>query len=336
MLVKEFKQKQGLRFPDEFLDCLPDYCLDERCGSPTEMSETLTGLRCSNPRCPTKVAKRITTIASTLGVKDLGMSRANDFVSKFGIGNPLLIFAYEPVDGELGYSISMDMSQKIFDQFATKRNFTLWEYVRIANLPYIQSSALHIFGDYDDLSRAYEDIEAGGVDFIQRKLSINKGTSKMTTAEVFESEDDIKDVSIRALKVYQSLMMFKADLFQALPFVNIIETHKDGVRTLKAVCSEQVGEPYRTKSEFYAAVNGMFTDIHVEFLQAVNKGIDYLIWAGAEDSSVRVTNKVKKVRAWNEGYADAKASGSLKDGQHEIPIVSAGQFIQILKGISNQ
>lgn len=336
MLVKDFKQNQGLRFPDEFLECLPDYCLDERCGSPTEMSETLTGLHCSNPRCPTKVAKRITTIATTLGVKDLGMSRANDFVSKFGIGNPLLIFAYEPVDGELGCSISMDMSQKIYDQFATKRNFTLWEYVRIANLPYIQSSALHIFGDYDDLTKAYEDIEAGGVDFIQRKLSITKGMPKQSAAEIYETEEEITDVSIRALKVYQSLMMFKADLFQALPFVNIIETHKEGVKTLKAVCSEQVGDPYRTKSEFYAAVNGMFSDIHVEFLQAVNKGIDYLIWAGAEDASTRVTNKVKKVRAWNSAYFEDKTSGSLREGQHEIPIVSASQFIQILKGISNQ
>lgn len=336
MLVTEFKQKQGLRFPNEFLDCLPDYCLDERCGSPTEMSETLTGLKCSNPRCPTKVAKRITTIASTLGVKDLGMSRANDFVSKFDIGNPLLIFAYEPQDGELGYSISMEMSNKIFDQFATKRNFTLWEYVRIANLPYIQSSALHIFGDYDDLYKAYEDIEAGGVEFIQRKLSITKGTSKSATSEEFDSEEEISDVSIRALKVFQSLMMFKVDLFQALPFVNIIETHKEGVKTLKAVCSEQVGDPYRTKSEFYAAVNGMFTNIHVEFLQAVNKSINYLVWAGAEDASVRVTNKVKKVRGWNESFAEAKASGELKDGQHEIPIVSAKQFIDILKGLTNQ
>lgn len=323
MLVTEFKQKQGLRFPNEFLDCLPDTCLDDRCNSPTEMSEVLTGLKCSNPRCPTKLAKRLTAIASSLGVKDLGMSRANDFINKWGITNPLLIFAYEPIDGQLGHSISMEMSEKIFNQFETKRNFTLWEYVRLANLPHIQSSALHIFGDYDDLNKAYADIEAGGIDFIRSKLGVSKG-------KVADDEEGITDVSIRALKVYQSLMLFKADLFEALPYIKIIKTHEEGVLTLKAVCSEQVGEPYRTKSEFYSTVNNMFPDIHVEFLQAVNKGIDFLVWAGAEDASVRVTNKVKKVRAWNESYHDAVANGIVKEGQREIPIVSANQFLALL------
>lgn len=317
MLVKDFKSGEGKRFPDEFLACLPSYCLDSRCGSPTEMSEVLTGLHCSNPRCPTKVAKRLTTIASTLGIKDLGMARANDILDKWGIDNPLLIYAYDLSDGELGNSISMEMSEKIFKQFDTKRNFTLWEFVRIANLPDIQSSALHIFGDFDDLGEAYKAIEEGGIDYIQKKLNIGSSNG----------------VSIRALKVYQSLMMFKSDLFSGIEYVNIIKTHNVGVKTLKAVCSEQVGYPYKTKSEFYADVNGKYEDIHIEFLQAVNKSIDYLIWAGAEDSSVRVTNKVKKVRGWNEAYASALAEGAVREEQHEIPIVSAKQFLEILDGL---
>ena len=50
--------------------------------SPMEMSETLTQLHCSNPKCPSKVAQRLVAIANSLGVKNLGDARAQKFVSQ--------------------------------------------------------------------------------------------------------------------------------------------------------------------------------------------------------------------------------------------------------------
>lgn len=328
MLVKDFKEKIGDRYSEEFLNCLPDYCLDSRCKAPTEMTEVLTSLRCSNPRCPTKIARRLTAITSSLGIKDLGGARANDFISRHCISNPLLIFAYDPEeDGEMGYSMSLDVSRKIASQFADKKSFTLWEYVRLANLPFIQSSALQLFGDYDDLEEAYAQIHSGGVEYIRNKLSISKG-SKISEED---EELGVTDISIRALKIYNSLITFEGDLYQALPFVNIIKTHEEGMQTLKAVCSDEVGIPFRTKSDFYATVNNLYPNVHVEFLNSATKSIDYLIWAGADgDTSVRVTNKVQKIRRYNEAYEEHKAQGVLKPNEHYIPIVSAGQFIQIL------
>lgn len=342
MLVSDFKDKMEYRYPEVFLRSLPDTCLDPRCGSPTEMSEVLTGLKCSNPRCPTKVANRIVAIMSALGVKDLGLARANSFVSKFGALNPLYIFAYESeIDGALGDDVSIEVSRRVEEQLKTKKNFALWEYVRIANLPFIQTSALQIFGDYDDLSQAYSDIEQGGVDFIRRKLDISKGASKSTLMSANTGEDlesEITDVSVRALKVYTSLMTFKTDLFQALPFVNIIRLNDDNMTTLKVVCSEEVGAGFRTKADFYATVNGLYPNLHVEFLSSVTKNIDYLVWAGADGSNVRVTNKVSKVRKYNETYEAHKATNSLKPGEHYIPILTANQFllkIQTLVGVKN-
>ena len=92
MLVKEFcnNDESGL-FSQEFLDCLPKYCPD--CGMPTEMSETLTGLRCSNARCPGKVGQRISAITTQLGIKDFGDARIESFLRKFKITNPLMIFS---------------------------------------------------------------------------------------------------------------------------------------------------------------------------------------------------------------------------------------------------
>ena len=125
-------------------------------------------------------------------------------------------------------------------------------------------------------------------------------------------------------------MTFKDDLFEAIDFVNIIKTHSDGMIKLKAVCSDEVGAPFKTKADFYATVNSRYTNIHVEFLGAVTKNIDYLVWAGADGSPARLTNKVKKTEGYNSKYNENLASGNVKEGEHYIPIVTAKQFMEIL------
>lgn len=306
MLVKLFVDNRDQLFADEFYDCLPTIC--PICGMPTEMSESLTGLHCSNPKCYSKVAQRLISIANQLGVKDLGESRAEKFVTGFGIYNPLLIFGYEPeTDGQMADNISLEVSKKISEQFRERNKFTLSEYVKIANLPNIQSSASAIFGDYDDLEEAYKKIEAGGVEYIRDCLNIK--------------DKGVEDVSIRAIKVYESLMTYKSDLFEALDFVEIIKLHREGMQTLTAVCSTEVGIGFRTKADFYATCNNLYPDIHIEFGSSVTKKTDYLVWAGANGSPAAVTNKVKKARAYQQQGVDIK-------------IVTATQFMEILEGMS--
>lgn len=302
MLITEFKENRLNSLPDELYLSIPEFC--PTCNYPTEISETLTGLHCSNPKCPDKLAQRLVALANQLGVKDLGESKAAKFVdliAKSNSRNILLIFAWDPaIDGCLE-GVSLEVCEKIADQFRKKNTFTLAEYIKIANLPFIQTSALTIFKNYDDINQAYNDIESGGVDFIKRTLGIKEDNT----------------ISIRALKILESLTQFKTDLIQTIPFVNIVK--KQGVRTITAVCSDEVGEPFKTKADFYATINSRYSDIHVDFLSAVNKNIDYLIWAGADGvTPARYTNKVKKT----EGY-NAK-------GPKTIPIVTAKQFMNIL------
>lgn len=321
MLVKDFISTMEGQFPDMFLDSLPTDCFE--CGSPMEMSEVLTGLHCSNPRCRSKVAQRLYALCQNIGVKDLGKKRAETFVYNFGITNPLLIFAYEPdVDGAMGEGISLEMSNKIMKQFEGKKRFTLSEYVRVANLPFLQTSCVSVFGEYDDLAKAYEDIEQGGVEFIRDKLDIKKGSTAIGEQE--------SDISIRALRVFDTLMQYKQDLFQALPYVEIINVTKNNdsdLIYLKAVCSDEVGHPFSTKNDFYATVNNLYKNVHVEFLNSVTKSIDYLVWAGADGKTpARYTNKVKKVEGWNKSFEE---TGKGK----EIPIVTALEFMSILESM---
>ena len=282
------------KLPVEFVECLPEYC--PTCGSPTEISEVLTGLHCSNPRCPDKVMIRITAICKALGVLGFGESTVKDFLDMYDTVNPLSIFALE--EGmPLSDRLSTEVTDKVIRQIKDKKNFTLWEYVKIAQIPGVQSCAKEIFSGYRSLEDAYTDIEDGGVRFIQKKLGV--------------AEDD--GVSVRAMQVYNNLMEFKEDLFDCLENVNIIDL-SDKIE-LNIYCSDQAGGGFKHKKDFYSEIERRFGDrYHFNIMGSISKKLNYLIWAGADGSPARYTNKVETVRKYQEqGY--------------DIPILTADQFI---------
>ena len=301
LFVKEVKQNyDSYGLPSRFVEVLPDTC--EECGSPLAISETMTGLHCSNPRCKDKLIMRIRAVCRDLGIVDFGESTISKFIDYYGVTNHLNFFDLK--EGMiLSDEVSPKVSEKVIDQVVRKKDFLLWEFVQVANLPYIQTSARKIFQGYSNLTEAFDDIEEGGVDFIQKKLGIAK-------------EDT---VSLQAMKIYTTLMEFKDDLLEGEECVNIISI--EGKKELNVVCSDQVGGNFHKKSEFYAYVKETFGDVvHVNFLSSVTKNIDYLVWAGADGSPARYTSKVQKVERYNE-------KGS------SIPIVTADMFINEMKNM---
>lgn len=455
--------------PEEFLELLPTVCPHEGCNSPTLISETLTTLCCSNPRCPTKVARRLLAMLQKLGIKGIGESACKRFVDELGLTNPLFVFAYNPdEDGTLTSSTNMDISRKFYNDLQSRNNFTLGEYVRIAQLPDIQSSAIEIFDGYSSLERAYEDIETQGIDFIRRKLGIGKESEldrivprvydelmlirdmlqkedeflevRNTYSVVFEylshfdsfgealkftkglkelaprqilisgtsvdEEEDLyyivyhqvaddvelrvlfekssaytfkalsgygslklseildsikangyqairnklssefigEKISLRAQKVYESLMTFKSDLLDAVEYVNISTPE---VKTIKVVCSTSVGNGYASKRDFIADMNNKYKDsIHIQFMDGMSKKIDYLVWSGgSEEADILmgkkegnvyslVSNKVKKTIANNLKVEELTAEGTLPKDMHYIPILDAEEFKKELDRIT--
>ena len=281
--------------PKRFVDCLPDVC--PTCGSVMSISETLTGLHCENPKCKDKIVMRIKAICSDLGILGFGESTIEKFIDYYEVTNPLDMFGLQ-VGMDLAEDVSPKISESVTKQIASKRSFLLWEYVRIANIPHVQTSAMVLFKGYKTLEEAYAEIEDGGPVFIQNKLGIIAD----------------ENMSIRAMKIYESLMLYKDDLFDAISQVNIIDL--ENKKELNVVCSDQVGDGFTKKAEFYSYINNTFGDkVHVNFLPSVNKSIDYLVWAGADGSPARYTSKVKTVEGWNSR------------GLTNIPILTASQFI---------
>ena len=290
--LKENFDRYGL--PERFVDVLPSEC--EECGSPLEISETMTGLHCSNPRCKNKLIMRIRAVCRDLGIIDFGESTISKFIDYYGVTNHLNFFDLK--EGMiLSDEVSDKVSEKVIAQVVKKKDFLLWEFVQVANLPYIQTSARKIFQGYTNLEEAFDDIEEGGVAFIAEKLGIMK--------------DDT--VSLQAMKIYTTLMEFKDDLLEGVECVNIISI--EGKKELNVVCSDQVGGRWSKKNEFYDYVHRTFGEkVHVNFLSSVSKSIDYLIWAGADGSPARYTSKVQKVERYNERGSN-------------IPIMTGEQFV---------
>lgn len=299
MFVSDIKENfDSYNLPQQFAEVLPEFC--ETCGAPMEISETLTGLHCSNPRCKDKMVMRIKALCNDLGVLKFGESTIEKFIDYYEPDSPMDIFQLE--EGMLlAPDVSSKISADVIRQIKEKRKMQLWEYVMFANIPFVRTSARKIFQGYKTLDDAYKDIVSGGLIFIQDKLGIS----------------EYNELSVQAMKVYNNLIEYKDDLYSGINDVEIVDLSNK--KQLNVVCSDQVGNGFNKKSEFYAYINNTYADkLHVDFLSSVTKSIDYLVWAGADGTPARYTSKVQKVERYNEKGCN-------------IPIVTAQQFIDIVK-----
>lgn len=299
MFVSDIKENfDSYDLPQQFAEVLPEFC--ETCGAPMEISETLTGLHCSNPRCKDKMVMRIKALCNDLGILKFGESTIERFIDYYEPDSPMDIFQLE--EGMLlAPDVSPKISADVIRQIKEKRKMQLWEYVMFANIPFVRTSARKIFQGYKTLDDAYKDIVAGGLIFIQDKLGIS----------------EYNELSVQAMKVYNNLIEYKDDLYSGINDVEIVDLSNK--KQLNVVCSDQVGNGFNKKSEFYAYINNTYADkLHVDFLSSVTKSIDYLVWAGADGTPARYTSKVQKVERYNEKGCN-------------IPIVTAQQFIDIVE-----
>lgn len=300
--------------PEEFLDTLLERCVF--CNSKTTISETLTSLMCSNPRCSSKISERIDAICKKLGILGMGPSTRYDFIETYSVTNPMDIFDLK--EGMLlGENIGFDRSKKVIDQVLSIKNgqeFLLWEAVAVQNLPGIQTSAQKIFRGYDDIYKAYEDIEDGGIAFINDKLGHSQGTAVGADSYLESTEQ----YGVRAISIYNTLIQFKDDIIEGVEYLNIVSNDM-GIE-VTAVVSDQVGGRWSTKNEFYNFCKEKFKGrYHFNFAGSVSmKSTEFLIWAGADGSPARHTSKVSKVTSYNEKGAC-------------IPILTGEQFVEFME-----
>lgn len=285
VLVNQLRYSEiGSSLDPRFFDVLPVTC--EACGSPYDLNLALTELVCINPHCSDKVVMRIRKICEAFGIKFFGESAIEKWVDAEEIVNPLKLF--DVYEGKLLGGVSAKVSDKVVPQIISAKTMKLWEFLANAQLPYIQTSARAILDGYSSLSDFYDDLEAGGVDFIRVKLGI---------AEQYDGVGN-PVVSVQATKVFTSLIDYKEELLEGVAFVNIIDESGYNGQPIKEyiiVASDEVGEGFKTKRDFYNYVKQRYAE-HASFTigSSVTKKTDIVIWKGFDGTPARKTSKVKR------------------------------------------
>lgn len=291
MLVKEIGLTTNL--PQQFIDVLPLICPD--CGADMVISDTLKELSCDNPYCKGKVAQRMTAMLVDMGVKNMGESRCLKFIEETGLNYPSAILQWEPKFGAIG-ELSEEFLTGIKKQIDEHRSMMLWEYIKYSNIPYLRDTARELFKDYHNLVKFYEEMESKGdsaVLFIQDLIKVNG--------------DGV--ISIRALNIYKSLLLYKEELLEGLKYVDIVVPNS----TLNICISTSVGQGYANKADFANQMNKKYGDkCHINFLSAVTKNCDYLIWSkiGAPTSKVKKANSYGIPILTGAEFEDMLARGS--------------------------
>lgn len=291
MLVKKLALNNKL--PKQFIEVLPTICPD--CGADMVISDTLKELSCKNPYCKGKVAQRMTAMLIDMGVKNMGESRCLKFIEGTGLTYPSAILQWEPKYGDID-DLSTEFLSSIKAQIDKHRKMMLWEYIKYSNIPYLRDTARELFKEYHDLEQFY-------------KLMENKGDGAVLFIQDILGIKESGVLSTRALNIYTSLTMYKEELIEGLKYVDIIIPNK----TLNICISTSVGAGFTNKADFANQMNLRYGDVcHINYLTAVTKNCDYLIWSkvGAPTSKVKKANSYGIPILTGEEFEEMLARGS--------------------------
>lgn len=287
--------------PQEFLDVLPTEC--PYCGHPTEMTDSLTELRCTNPSCPAKLSRRMVGLLTDLGIKGLGESKCADFIAHFGgkIRSPYDIVRFAVTweksgKPSLSSKQSSDFTAGIVQEIQKHLKLSLWEYVKVGNFEGIRDSARALFDGYKTIEDFYNEFHGSGATaaewtaFIAKKLGIAHSAEK---------------VSVKAVTTTNTLISIENELVAYQRFFDIAVAD----RSVNICISRAVGAPYQSKQDFVHIMNEQYGSmIHINNLSSLSKNCHCLIWS-------------------KEGAATTKVT---KAKNADIPIVTGAGFALIL------
>ena len=280
VLVKDLEFSElGSSLDPRFFEVVPQFC--ESCESPLDMNMALTELKCINPMCTGKLVMRVRKLCEALGIKHFGESSIEKWVDENGIVSPLQLYNIE--DGMLLNGISDSLADKLLPQISAVKTMKLWEFVANAQLPYIQMSAKKLLEGYSSLEEFFKDMTDGGVDFIQTRLGIG------------DQYDDFGNpiVSTMAAKVCTSLLESQEELLEAINYINLED--ESNVREFIIVASDEVGDGFSTKREFYNYIKQRYAGLATFTIgSSVTKKTNVVIWKGFDGTPARETSKVKR------------------------------------------
>lgn len=259
----------------ELAAIMPTTC--EVCETELCVSESIVHLFCDNRMCMTKVAARLEAMAKMMKADGWGESTCRQTVTAFHMASPYQVFLLESKQNTDIPAFEKKL-REICDP--SKRTKYLWEVVKLANIPHIDTIAFKIFDGYDTLEDAFIDIENLGVSFIADKLGLKNSES-----------------GVMALSVYNTLLEYKDELMFGETQFEI--TRPTGERLRIAITGGVYG--FTNKSEFIDYINSRYNgQVNAMQMNTVTRETNVLVADGDTNSSkytkaVNMANKGHKI-----------------------------------------
>lgn len=245
--------------PADVLETVPETC--PVCGSDIEFTFSLKQIYCKNNKCALKVAARLESMAKAMKADGWGESACLKVCQAYKLITPYQIFAI----GERGLPCP---DIPAFDKKLAsicdpeKRKVRLWEVVRYAGIPSIETIAFKIFDGFDSMEQAYEQIEKYQAPFIAERIGTSNG--------------------VMAIHIYEALMEHKEELmYGEQKFDVYVPT---GEQVIMAITGKAYG--YSSKGEYVKTINDKFKGkVNVVLMNSVSARVNVLIADGDTSSN---------------------------------------------------
>ena len=244
----------------ELASIIPRKC--EECGGELYLTESLRQLYCNNSLCATKIASRLESMAKMMKADGWGGSTSLNVVKKFKLVSPFQVFL---LSGKECPEVSA-FSKKVEDICDWgKRRIKLWEVVKYANIPSIDTVAFKIFNGYESIESAFDDIEKNGVALIADKLGLRS-----------------VETGVMAVNIYNTLMQYKDELLFGETVFDVY--NPTGDKLCIAITGGVYG--YTNKSEFINYINKRYENkVNAVLVNSVTRDVNVLVADGDTNSN---------------------------------------------------
>lgn len=259
---------------EELAEIIPTNC--EECGEELYLTESLRQLYCGNHMCATKIAARLESMAKMMKADGWGESACLTVTRQFGLISPFQVFLLEGRECSDVAAFNKKVAE-ICDW--GKRKIKLWEVVKYANIPSIDTVAFKIFDGYESMESAFKDIEENGVAFIADKLGLRNA-----------------ETGVMAVNIYNTLMEYKDELIFGESVFEIY--NPTGEKLYIAITGGVYG--FNNKSEFINYINRRYNGkVNAMLMNSVTRDVNALVADGSTNS-----NKYRKAMKMKSDGSD--------------------------------
>lgn len=211
----------------KILGTIPSTC---ECGSEYMFTDSLNNICCPNRYCHLKIGRRLSQMATMLGVDGLGDTSCVKIVQNFKLKSPAQFYIVAQQGLECKGVAGFKKKAQAFKKAVDSDSIDLWRYVKYMSLPGIGDNAKALFTGFVDINEFYDLLHSQQVNFVGDRLGIKLDA----------------DASVLAVNTYNTLISYENELKTCVSFFNI----KKSVGEVVNICITGGVIGYTNKTEF--------------------------------------------------------------------------------------